>query len=426
MKRNTKTIAVKVRIVLEKKFKHRYDMNDISENKMLSVEEARNLVMKNSPAMKVTKVQLKDALGYVLAENIFSPLDVPPFNQSAMDGYAFQLKNNSARGNRIISGEVQAGTIPKTAISSNNAVRIFTGAQVPDGADAIVMQEKVERSNDSIIIHDEELKEGSNIRLKGSYIKKGAPALQSGTKLTPGAVGFLAAIGIAKVKVYAKPSVSIIVTGKELVKPGRKLIPGSIYESNSLALSSALKEMGIIPKFISVVDDDEKRISTAVKKALSKCDLIIISGGVSVGDYDFVQDALKNCGVKKIFYAVKQKPGKPLFFGRKKAKLVFALPGNPSAALTCFYEYIIPCIKNRSGIQNSGNKKYLRLSSDYYKKEGLTYFLKGKISGDEVITLPAQESSMMNSFAVADCLIHLSENRVEYKKGEQVEIHLLK
>lgn len=391
---------------------------------MISVSEAKKLIAENTKVLVPCNVPLYEATGLVLAEDIFSAIDVPSFDQSAMDGYGFRFDDLKENQPLTICGEVPAGVFPLTVLAPNTAVRIFTGAPVPEGCDTVVMQEKVAVQQNLLSVNDPQLKKGGNIRFKGSQTKKGSLALKAGSVITPGSAGFLSGLGFDKVKVYPSPSVCIITTGKELSKPGQPLKPGKVFECNSYSLNAALNELNIKPKKISSVDDNEQEIASVIKNTLDECDILILSGGVSVGDYDFVTKAFENCGVKQLFHKVKQKPGKPIYFGKYKNTLVFGLPGNPSALLTCYYEYILPALKKMMGLETESETKInLPLSSSFTKKEGLTYFLKGKIAGNEVTLLPAQESFQMSSFAFADCIIQLDENKTEFKKGDLVEVH---
>ena len=392
---------------------------------MISVSEAKKLMTENTTLLESCYVPLYDATCLILAEDLFSMIDFPPFNQSAMDGYGFRFDDLKTNQTLTIAGEIPAGIFPTTKLLPNNTVRIFTGAPVPEGCDTVVMQEKVSVQQNKLLINDTQLKKGMNVRLKGTQTHKGDLALKAGSKISSGAAGFLAGLGFDKVKAFRTPSVCIISTGKELNKPGQPLEAGKVYECNSYSLNAALSELNIKPKILSV-DDDEIETTTVINNNLQKCDVMILSGGVSVGDYDFVSKALHNCGVQLVFHKVKQKPGKPLYFGKYKNTLIFGLPGNPSALLTCYYEYVLPAIKKMMGYETENEAKiYLPLSSSFSKKEGLTYFLKGKKSGNEVIPLQGQESYQMTSFALANCIIQLDENKTEFQKGDLVEIHLL-
>lgn len=393
---------------------------------MISTEKAWKLILKNTTFLKSSGINISESCGCVLSRNVISPVSLPPFNQSAMDGYAIQYSDYLNNKRPKIIGEVAAGNVFSTKLKKGQSVRIFTGAPVPTGADTVVMQEKTERINNVIVINDTTLKKGSNIRTLGSQIKKGHTALPKGYVLTAGAIGYLAAMGITTVNIISKPKVVIIATGSELVKPGKKLQQGKIYESNSYALDAALQSINIKPISSLSVTDSEAKILNCLKLSIQKADLILICGGISVGDYDFVGKSLKKLGVKNIFYKIKQKPGKPLFFGKSGNTLIFGLPGNPAAVLSCFYEYVFPAIQIMQGKKNTFLKKVkLPISKDYSKKQGLSFFLKGKISGGTVIPLEGQESFVLSSFALADCLIYLPEDSENIKAGEMVEVHML-
>lgn len=392
---------------------------------MISVDEAKNIVRSNSKPLHPVMLDLSQAAGLVLAEAVYTLTDAPPFHQAAMDGYAFVF-NDYQQGKTVhVTKEVPAGDSTVIHLKAGEAARIFTGAPVPQGADTVVMQEKVSIENDELIINDAQLAKGSNVRLRGSEIQRGARALPEKTYLTPAAIGFLAGIGVHKVPVYSKPQIRIIVTGNELQRPGQPLQPGQVYESNSFALNAALQQLQISDVQTFFVNDAVENLEKVLSNALVNSDVVLLTGGVSVGDYDFVVQAATACGVTQLFHKVAQKPGKPLFFGKKESKLVFGLPGNPASVLTCFYQYVVPALEEimcRRGLQKN---LQLPLGAAYTKKEGLTHFLKGWYDGNNAMPLPAQESYKMASFATANCLITLSEAKAEYKEGDLVEVLLL-
>ena len=390
---------------------------------MISVKEAKQLISENCTVQKTEILSLLEANGSVLAEAMYAPIDTPPFNQSAMDGYAFSFENWDKKSNLKVIGEVQAGSSAAINVANNEAVRIFTGAPIPPGTDTVVMQEKISLNDNQIQILDIFLIEGTNVRPQGSQTKKGEMALIEKQLLTPVAISFLAGIGISKVKVFSKPTVSIIVTGKELAKAGDTITEGKIFESNAIGLIAALNQMGINPVSVAVVDDVESEIESTISSQLSS-DMLIITGGVSVGDYDLVPASLEKCGVQKIFHKIKQKPGKPFYFGRHNQTLVFALPGNPAAVMSCFYEYVVQAIG--SFTQKEYFKKItVPLAEDYTKKAGLTFFLKGKMGENNVQVLNDQESYKLNSFAIADCMIEFDENGENFKKGLLVPVKMI-
>lgn len=299
---------------------------------MIQVEEALSIIAENSTNMPVQKIQVSKSLGYILAETVYSPIAMPPFRQSAMDGYAFI---HSEKHQYDIVGISQAGDHSKIKLKENEAVRIFTGAHVPNNADTVIMQEHVMATEKSILI-TRMPEQFANVRNKGEQIGEEEVVFKANTLITPAAIGFLACLGITEVEVFKKPKVAILVTGNELVEPGQKLSKGKIYESNSVMLQAALQTIGIKKTKVYKVKDNLKATKKALKEILKKNDIVLISGGISVGDYDFVKEALLENGVQELFYKINQKPGKPMFFGSKNDTLVFALPGNPASSLTNF------------------------------------------------------------------------------------------
>jgi molybdopterin molybdotransferase len=390
---------------------------------MINVKEAKQLIDENCCSQKVETVTLLEANGSILAEPIYAVIDTPPFHQSAMDGYAFSFENWDKKSNLTVIGEIQTGNYSDKIVQSNEAVRIYTGAPIPPGTDTVVMQEKISKDGNTIQILDALLANGTNVRPQGSQTKKGELALQEKQLLTPVAISFLAGIGINKVNVFSKPTVSIIVTGKELAAENDEISEGKIFESNSIGLIAAFHQLGINPVSVEVVDDVEEEIEKAISNQLSS-DILILTGGVSVGDYDLVPASLEKCGVQKIFHKIKQKPGKPFYFGRHNQTLIFALPGNPAAVMSCFYEYVVQAISSFT------KKEYFKkmtfpLAEDFNKKAGLTYFLKGKMGEKAVTILNNQESYKLNSFAVADCLIEFDEEKEIFKKGDLVNVRMI-
>jgi molybdopterin molybdotransferase len=390
---------------------------------MISVSEAKSFISKNIVPLPPAEISIENASGHILAAGVVAICDIPAFRQSSMDGYAikFAEKDNSL----IISGEMAAGAAGPFAIESGQACRIFTGGPLPDGADTVVMQEKVMRTNNRITINQENLKYGDNVRDKGAEIKTGQLAMQKDSYLTPAALGYLAGIGLSKVLVYPLPKVAIILTGKELLPPGNPLAFGQVYESNSYSLKAALKKTDIENIEAFFAGDELTVLQNILQSALQIADVVLLTGGVSVGDYDFVVKAAELCGVKQVFHKVKQKPGKPLYFGTLSHKLVFGLPGNPSSVLNCFYNYVLPAIAQLSKKENPVKEVKAVLGSSVSKPAGLTQFLKGDCQNGLAQPLGAQESFRLSSFAYANCLICLEETRGNYLKGEEVNVLLL-
>lgn len=392
---------------------------------LINVGEAKELVLKNTIALQPVKLSLPDAAGMVLAENIYATINIPAYAQSSMDGFAFKFSDLKNGNLLTIKGEMAAGSGETFSLAPGTAARIFTGAPVPEGADTVIMQEKTKVENGQLVILDSDMRPGLNVRPKGSEINDGDLAVAKDSLLMPAAIGFLAGIGVTEVSVYPGPSISIIVTGNELIQPGQPLQKGQVYESNSYSLQAALKQLHIQNAKVFRVEDDLEKVKQVLNEALQQSDIVFLTGGVSVGEYDFVAAAAEENGIEKVFHKIKQKPGKPLFFGKKDNKMIFGLPGNPASVLTCFYEYVEPALqkimKKQSGLQVTKAP----LAVAFKKATGLTHFLKGSFDGNSVTPLHAQESYRLSSFANANCLIKIEEDVTNCDKGELVEIHLL-
>ncbi len=392
---------------------------------LISANEAKETIIRHAQHLTPKTVPLLDAAGLVSAEDVISPVDIPNFNQSSMDGYAISFQDWKRDHPMKILGEMAAGNGAQFVLIPGTAARIFTGAPVPDGADTVIMQEKTRIEEGLLFIEDSMLQPGSNIRVKGAEIKSGQLAIKEHSLLTPAAIGFLAGIGITHVSVYPQPKLGIIVTGNELQTPGEALLYGQVYESNSWSLQAALHQMHIKEINLYRVEDSLSAVVGTLQMALAESDVICLTGGVSVGDYDFVAAAARELGVEKVFHKIKQKPGKPFYFGKKGNKLVFGLPGNPASVMSCFYMYVEPALKKIARLNSAIRSIRVPLSTGFKKAPGLTHFLKGFYDGQSAIPLSAQESFRLSSFADANCLIRIEEDVSVCDAGELVEIHLL-
>lgn len=390
---------------------------------MISIEEAIQLVKQNTkPLLQKTTKAVEKSGGYLLYNDVYSPINMPPFRQSAMDGYALCLHNNLEY---ILIDEVKAGDGHQPTLKKGQAVRIFTGAPVPDTANAVMMQEKVSTNGNTIQI-EHHIAENLNIRPLGEQVKIGDVALKKDTKLTPAAIGYLTSLGITKVSVFKKPSIALITTGNELIEAGQPLTYGKIYESNSTMLQNALYNLKFYDITLHKVDDDYKETISKLQQVIAQNDLVIVTGGISVGDYDFVGKALLELNTQSIFYKVKQKPGKPLFFGKKEDTLIFALPGNPAAALSCFYAYVY------IALQKMMNREHLELprikakSESHFEKRGdRPQFLKAIYNNGKVAVLEGQNSSMLQTFALSNALVFIPETVSTIHINDDLEVILL-
>jgi molybdopterin molybdotransferase len=394
----------------------------MESNELVSVAQARALIAAGVSRVHPAVKEVSNSAGLAIAEHIFSPLDIPAFDQSSMDGYAIYAED--IKGPLLVQGVMAAGHAQQETLQRNHAMRIFTGAPLPAGSDTIVMQEKVIVDSSGIQITDPDIEKGTHVRKSGSELKKDELVIKKETVITAPVAGLLASLGILSVPVYPRLSVCIMATGNELQVPGQPLQAGQVYESNIVFLQAALSPFSENPISVFYVEDNLEIIERMLSLNINNYELIIITGGVSVGDYDFVREAADRTGVHCKFHRVKQKPGKPLYFGTKENKIVFGLPGNPASVVSCFYEYVLPAIRFMLHLPQEELLTAV-LKNDFKKVKGLTQFLKAYFKDGEVEILEAQESYRLRSFASANCLVALDENRLSYDKGEMVTVRLL-
>lgn len=388
---------------------------------MITVNEARQLVYSKAKPLGIVRIPLIKAAGMVSAEDIFSPISMPSFTQSSMDGYAIQLKYIDAI--MPIQDELPAGSSQQLELKDAYTIKVFTGGPAPKGADCIIQKEWVISDGESIQVVQKTNEHGLNIRAIGSSVEKDDLVIAKGTCFHPYQLAMLASLGIMEVLVYSAPSVTLIITGNELVKPGESIAFGQVYESNSIGLAAALQLAGVNELSILYVKDILIETKTAIRNALSYSDIVLLTGGVSVGDYDFVAEAAKQEGVNELFHGVKQKPGKPLFFGNHHEKLVFGLPGNPSSVLHCFQQYVKPAIELMEGKKPVTAIK-AQLTTPFNKKPGLGFFLKAYFNEGMVTILPAQASYQVGAFSNANCWVELPSEESFFYKEQLVTVHL--
>ncbi len=389
---------------------------------MIEVEKALEII--HQTAVKNTSVFAavsSHICGCVLAEEIVALISLPHFDQSSMDGYA--IKIHDSHRYKVV-GEVAAGCSKTFHLNPGEAVRIFTGAMVPASADSVVIQESVLRTDDEIVLESEP-KKGQNIRSIGSQIQAGDRVLSKGDVLNPASLGLLQSLGIRSVQVYKKPSVALVLTGNELLKATESLQDGKVYESNSVVLDSVLRQQGIEAIRILYTKDSLEETQNTIATALES-DMVLISGGISVGDYDFVQESLLHLGVKEQFYKVKQKPGKPLFYGTKEDKIIFALPGNPASTLNCYYVYVLPILYKLLG-KETENLPIVETSLNTPIKNsfGRALFLKARVEGLSSTIIDELNSATLLSFSKANALVYVPWSTAELKVGTTVKTWLI-
>lgn len=400
---------------------------------MLKVEEARLVVLENTRVLETENVDIISSLGRTLAEDIYSNENIPPFNNSAMDGYAVVssiLKGSSQEKPSIlkIAASIAAGHTADVIIEEGSAVKIMTGAPVPEGVDAVVPVEFTKAEGNLVKIFREAVKL-ENIRFAGEDIKQGQLVFSKGKFIRPAEMGMLAALNLNNVTVVRKPVVSILATGDELADIGEELLPGKIRNINSYSLFAKVLKHGCNPISLGTVRDVKTELRQRLE-SVQNSDILIISGGVSAGDYDYVKTVLTDMGMEEKFWKVAMKPGKPVLFGKLKNTLVFGLPGNPVSSMVAFDQFVLPAIYK---LQGRKKKPWTELKAVYegkFKKDaGLMHFIRGKtcLRNGSIFVLPTglQSSGIYSSMVLADCLIIVPENVTELKNGDEVIIQVI-
>lgn len=409
---------------------------------MISPEEALALIASRIVALPSRKEPLARAVGCALAEPLVALVDLPPFDNSAMDGYAVRVGDLAGASTESpvrlrLRGEAAAGTPGAKAVGPGETVRILTGAPVPAGADAVVMQEKTERAGETILVFAAP-SVGENIRPRGEDVRAREPLLSPGTTLRPYEIGLLASQGIAEVEVVPVPSAAVLATGSELVRLGVPLGAGQIYNSNGPALCAALGRWGVPTQDLGSVGDDPEALAAALQPAAGASDLLLVAGGVSVGDYDFTRPVLARLGFQEVFWKVAIKPGKPLLFGLIPAQAtgrdtwVFGLPGNPLSALVCLEEFVRPAIERMRGVTLLQPSYHLRgraLNGYPLPKERQQFLFcravhDGEVYGLEIIR--PQGSAMQKMATRANALAVAAIGMGRVREGDMLPFRWLK
>lgn len=400
---------------------------------MISVNEAVEAILKRISPLPGEEVSLLEAPGRVLCEDVRAGRNVPPFANSAMDGYAVRWEDvagaspSSPSILRVVE-RVPAGYAARRRVGQGTAIRIMTGAPIPRGADTVVRLEYAEPAGDEVRIIKEE-KRGSHIRPAGEDIRKGETVLEKARVLAPPDVGLLASLGRRSLRVYRKPAVALISTGDELQELGDRPRRGKIVNSNSYMLAAAIQEIGALPRLLGIVRDKRKELARALRKAL-RYDVVVTTGGVSVGDYDLVKEALRDVGVEIDFWQVAQRPGHPLAFGFFGGKPVFGLPGNPVSSAISFLLYARPAL-----LKMMGHKKIFlpvieaALEHEIKKSPGVTEFIRCRLRYENdrcfASSTGAQGAGILRSLSLAQGLIVGREGATLLARGSQVKVILL-
>ncbi|EHK2402504.1 gephyrin-like molybdotransferase Glp [Clostridium perfringens] len=401
--------------------------------KFIALEEALEILNKNTKALKSEVVSIKDSLKRVLYGDVKSKINNPPFNKSVFDGYAFRSEDSkgTSKENPIelkIVDEIFAGMWPEIEIKHGEAVRIMTGAPIPVGADCVLKQEETERHGDLVKIF-KEMKVNENISFMGEDIKIGETLIKKGKRLDYADLGIMASSGISEVLVYKKLRVSIISTGDEVCDINSTLKPGKIYDSNLYSLSARIEELGYNVLSMEHVGDNIIKIGKAIEKAFEKSDIVFTTGGASVGEKDLMQKVSESIGFEKLFWKIKIKPGSAVVCSKKEEKILISLSGNPNAALTTFELLGKSVLKKLEGEEENINIKREKgiLMDSFNKKSPQRRFLRGNVIYDEkgakvYITQIKSGNGILSSLLNANCLIEIEKGNEGLNKGEVVNI----
>ena len=386
---------------------------------MISVDEALSHLFSLVAPLEAESVPLQDACGRVLAETVTARRDQPPFSASAMDGYAVQSSDAVPGARLSVIGEAAAGHGFAGGLSQDQAVRIFTGAPVPDGADRVVIQEDVTREGNTITLGDQ-LDDGPHIRRKGTDFSVG-DAMKAPRRLTPSDVALLAAMNIPRVMVARKPVVALISTGDELVMPGEDPGPDQIIASNTFGLKAMLEQLGATARLLPIARDNTASLETAFDLA-EGADLVVTIGGASVGDHDLVGDVAASLGMERSFYKVRMRPGKPLMAGRMGQAAMVGLPGNPVSAMVCGHVFLAPMIRLMLGLgATPAPRRSARLAQDIDRGGPREHYMRATVADDTILAEDRQDSSLLSVLARANALMIRPPDDAPRAKGETIE-----
>lgn len=404
---------------------------------MITVAEALALVLQEASPLPPAEFDAAAALGLVLAEEIASDADSPPFDKALIDGYAVRAADfTGGRATLRVLEEVVAGAVPTCPVGAGETTRVMTGAPMPEGADAVVM---IEQSRPSALdahaveLHDPTLQPGQNIMRRGASMKRGQPILAPGKLLRPVEVGLLAEVGRTRVRATSPPSVAIVSTGNELVPPGDVPAVGQIRNSNSPMLCACVLRRGGQPRDLGIARDETATLRATIETGLER-DVLILSGGVSAGVLDLVPGVLRELGVAQVFHKVQLKPGKPIWFGvrrRPRRTLVFGLPGNPVSSLVCFELFVRPALEKLAGRDPQiGRVRQARLAEPFSQKGARPVYYPSALRAADpddadprpwIRPLPWEGSADLAGLAAADALAHFPAVERTFQKGEPLE-----
>ncbi len=400
---------------------------------MLSVQEALALVVEHAGQQPAVETPLEKSFGLLLAEDVTSDVDSPPFTKSMMDGYAVLAADiKDGQGEVVKVGEIAAGQVPSQKLEAGQTIQIMTGAPVPEGAEAVIMVENsqvvAETSSleEVIELKDSNFKPGQNIMPKGRELSKGEIVLKTGHRIGAPEVGLLATVGCVSPKVFQRPTLAVLSTGDEIVPPSQKPGPGQIRNSNESTVVALAQAAGINYKRLGVAKDDEADLAEKIKVGLNS-DVLILSGGVSAGKRDLVPKVLEQLGVKQVFHKARFKPGKPIWFGTHENGLVFGLPGNPVSVLACFEVFVKTALKKRMGFENplpQLEEASLREDFKYSTRRPTYHPAKLRTEGGKLTIQPVSwyGSPDLRALNAANSLVVLPSGDGPYNAGDSLQV----
>ena len=397
---------------------------------MISADQALDAILEAAAPLEPRELELIEALGRTLAEDVAADVDLPAAANSAVDGYAVIAADSAGAAERPVRlrllERVAAGSVPTQTVVRGTASKVLTGAVIPPGADAMVMVEHSEESEGAVSIR-REARPGDFIRAAGEELRAGEIALRRGRVLRPTELGLLASVGRSRVRAIPPPRVAILVTGDELIEPDQPLAPGKVRNSNLPTLVALVAEAGAMPLALEVGRDRRDQLAALIARGLEQADVLLTTGGVSMGDFDLIQHLLPEAGVDTRFHGVNIKPGKPLFFGARGRQLAFGLPGNPVSAVVCFEVFVRPALRRLMGIEPALRPTTsARLETAIKKADGKRHFLRVTLrcDGGELLARPTgpQGSHLISSVARADGLLIFPEAARELGAGERAEV----
>ena len=396
----------------------------------LSVTNAQLCVLESVAVLGAEPVRLEQSLGRVLAKDVHANRDLPPYDVSAMDGYAVRSADLAKTPATLeVIEDIKAGDLPGKTVQAGQCARIMTGAPVPQGADAVIRVEDTQTSADNLVQIKVAVKPDNDIRLQGEGMRNGDVVLTAGTEITPGVIGVLATVKCTQLQVYRLPRVAILSTGNELEEIDDPVDPNKIPDSNSYALTAQAQALGIEPALLGIARDDPAELAEYLQRGL-RFDVLLVSGGTSVGLHDYVRPTVEALGVQMKFWRVAMKPGHPVAFGTTADSIVFGLPGNPVSSMVCFEEFVAPALRRMMGHARLYRRTVAaRLTHNVKHQPGRTEFIRVTLARDEggysATSTGAQGSGMLLSMARADGLMVVPAGSTGLAAGEQVTVQLL-